>query len=292
MPSRQRLRSTRLLVATLVSICLVVITVDYRSGPTGPLEAFGKLSLAIMSPFQKGVSKITNPIGDFFSGLAHLPTLEADNARLRSELDATQSQIIKATTDQSRLATLEDLLGIKAALAPDTVGAVVIGNSISNFEWTITIDKGSSAGVSVGAPVVASPGTDVPPGFTGGLVGHVVRTTPYSSDVQLIIDPNSEVAGRLFTSGETGLIQGQGENDMRMNFVAASAPVRLDDLVSTVAFQASDFQSRYPPGIVIGKVSHILQDAGSPDKYVQVRPTVDFSSLEFVLVVVHQGTTP
>lgn len=292
MPSRQKARSTRLLVATLVSISLVVITVDYRSGSTGPLEAFGRLALAIMSPFQKGVSKITNPIGDFFSGLARLPTLESENARLRSELDATQSQIIKAATDLSRLATLEELLGTKAALAPETVGAVVVGSSVSNFEWSIIIDKGSSAGVSVGAPVVASPGTDAPSGFTGGLVGHVVRTTPYSSDVQLIIDPDSQIAGRMFSSGETGLIQGQGEKDMQMNLIAASAPVRLGDLVSTVAFQAGDVQSRYPPGIVIGKVSHILQDAGSPDKYVQVRPTVDFSSLEFVLVVVNQEVAP
>ena len=50
-------------------------------------------------------------------------------------------------------------------------------------------------------PVVAS----------AGLVGHVVRVTPDSSIVQLIIDPDSFVAGRLDVSGETGLLEGEGD---------------------------------------------------------------------------------
>ena len=39
MALRNRARSTRVLVVTLVSASLVTITVDYRQGDSGPLDA-------------------------------------------------------------------------------------------------------------------------------------------------------------------------------------------------------------------------------------------------------------
>ena len=76
MVSRQRPRSTRLLVVVLVSISLAVITLDYREGQDGPLAGLGRDALAAMAPLQHAVTTVTRPIGDFFSGLAHLPSLE------------------------------------------------------------------------------------------------------------------------------------------------------------------------------------------------------------------------
>ena len=292
MSFRPRARSNRLLMVTLVTISLLVITFDYRQGPTGPLDTFGSAAHAALAPFQKGISKLTNPVGRFFSALAHLPSLQEENQRLRAERDAALAAQIKNADDLERLRTLEELLGIQAGLNPETKAAVVIGSSVSNFEWSITIDKGSRDGVQIGSAVLAGPGSETEPGLLGALVGRVIRVTPYSSDVLLMLDPEFKVAGRLYSSGESGLIEGQGDKDLRMGLVASTAPVRLDDVISTVAWDAGGAQgtqNRYPPGIVIGRVSRILASAGSPDKFVEVRPTVDFSALETVLVVV-RGT--
>jgi rod shape-determining protein MreC len=269
-----------------VSVCLLTITFDYRQGDSGPLHNIGNGLITVMAPLQKAVSKVTNPVGDFFSALAHLPSLQSENERLQTELDATRAELIKQTSDQGRANELEELLQIRAALAPTTVGAVVIGGSVSNFEWTITIDKGSSDGVHIGSPVLTSAGDDAEPGLTGALVGSVVRVTPNASEVRLIIDPASRVAGRLRLSGEVGMIEGQGDRDLRMGLLSADASVRLDDIVSTVAWTAGDDANLYPPGIVIGRVARIFQDPSATSKFVTVSPTVDFASLEFVLVVV------
>lgn len=281
-------RSARLLVVALVSASLLIITFDYRQGDSGPLQGIGDALITVMSPLQKAVSNVTNPIGDFFSALAHLPSLQQENETLREELDAARAELIKLSSEQGRARELEELLGLQAALAPPTTGAVVIGGSVSNFEWTITIDKGSSDGVRIGAPVVTGAGDDDAPGLTGALVGSVVRVTPEASEVRLIIDPESRVAGRLRLSGESGLIEGQGNKDLRMRLVAADSPVRLDDIVSTVAWGAGEDTNLYPPGIVIGRVSRVLPDPTATSKFVTVRPTVDFSSLESVLVVVEE----
>jgi len=144
--TRSRPRSTRLLVIALVSVSLAIITLDYREGDAGPLAEAGRWTQTAMAPLQQGVSTVTRPVGDFFSGLAHLPSLERDNVDLRAKVADLQTQIAGAGDIQDRLRTLEDLLGLKRTLDPAGVPAVVIGNGVSNFEWMITISGGRPTG--------------------------------------------------------------------------------------------------------------------------------------------------
>ncbi|HZD17750.1 MAG TPA: rod shape-determining protein MreC, partial [Actinomycetota bacterium] len=160
MALRNRARSTRVLVVTLVSVSLITITVDYREGDSGPLAAAGDAALTVISPLQEAVSTVTDPIGNFFSTLVRLPSIRRENTELREEVEALRQQVSTTQADLSRLAQLEDLLGLQQSLGPkaETTAAQVIASGPSNFEWTITIDEGSGAGVEPGMPVVASAG--------------------------------------------------------------------------------------------------------------------------------------
>ena len=73
MATRQRPRSTRLLVVVLVSVSLAVITLDYREGEYGPSPAWGGRPRGA-GPDAAGRDHVT-AVGNFFSGLAHLPSL-------------------------------------------------------------------------------------------------------------------------------------------------------------------------------------------------------------------------
>ncbi len=266
-----RARSTRLLVVALVSASLATITVDYRQGEGGALAGLGRAALTVMAPLQSAVSGVTRPVGRFLSTLAHLPSIRAENERLKDELAQAAARLATQASLEARVAELTELLDLRRSLEAPTLAALVIGNGVSNFEWTITIDRGTRDGVAAGMPVVAS----------AGLVGHVVRAGPVSSDVQLIIDPDSRVAARLVTSRETGLLEGQGDADLRMTLVDPSTEVRADEPVETAGYQGG----RYPPGILIGEVSRVVEDPTALEKQVTVRPAVDFSTIEFVLVV-------
>ena len=279
MVTRQRPRSTRLLVVVLVSISLAVITLDYRQGASGPLAGIGRGALAAMAPLQKAVTTVTRPIGEFFSGLTRLPSLERDNQQLRQENDQLRAQIQRQAYVQQQTQQLQDLLGLKQSLAPPTVPALVIGNGLSNFSWTVTIDVGSADGVARDDPVIA--GSAVGP----ELVGKVVQVTPISSEVQLIIDRDSAVAGRLTLSHETGLVVGQGEGDLRMTLVNPGTVIQGDETVVTQGYQVNGQQGLFPPGLVIGQVSHVIPGTSDLQEFVTVRPAVDFSALEFVLVM-------
>jgi len=280
LPSRTR--SARLLVLMLVSASLVTITVDYRQGPHGPLAAAGDAALAAISPLQDAVSKVTKPIGNYVSTLVRLPSIRAENEALRARVAELEAQVATSADLAARVSQLEALLGLREELgALRTVGAQVIANSVSNLEWTITIDKGSSDGVGVDMPVIAP----------AGLVGHVVRVAPDSAIVRLIIDPDSAVAARLDVSRATGLLEGQGQRDLRMRLVDPATEVQPGERVVTAGYRIPGVGGGlYPPGILIGSVSHVLAGEAELEKFVTVRPAVDFSALDMVLVVLSDGS--
>jgi len=275
---RSRARSTRLLVVALVAVSLVTITIDYREGDDGPLASMGNAALTVISPLQEVVSKVTHPIGNFFSTLFRLPSIRHERDVLRERVDALETQLSETRSDQARLADLEALFGLRESLGPkvQTMAAQVIANGVSNFEWTIEIDKGSSDGMARDMPVIAS----------SGLVGHVVQVGANSSRVQLIIDPDSFVAGRLDVSRQTGLLSGEGNQDLQMSLVESTAEVSPDERVVTAGYRIRDVaESLYPPNVLIGTVSRVLEQDAATEKFVTVRPAVDFSSLSLVLVV-------
>lgn len=271
-------RNARLLVVSLVIVSLVVITVDYREGDEGPLATAGNAALTVISPLQEAVSKVTDPVGEFFSTLIRLPSVRRENEELRSRVSQLEQELSTTAADEARLRELEALLGVQRSLGPGvtTTAAQVIANGVSNFEWTVTIDKGSNDGVSTDMPVIAS----------AGLVGHVSRVAAGSAIVQLIVDPDSAVAGRLDVSRRTGLVQGEGGQDLRMGLVDVTTEVQPGEQVVTAGYRIPDVaQSLYPPGVLIGSVSRVLPTDAGLEKFVTVRPAVDFSSLDLVLVV-------
>lgn len=286
MVTRQRPRSTRLLVVCLVAISLAVITLDYREGQSGPLAGLGRAALSIMEPMQAAVTNATRPVANFFSGLAHLPSQAKEIQDLKNQLRDANAAVQSHANVQEENNTLQGLLGLKASLDPTAVGAVVTSNGLSNTEWTITIDRGSDDGIAADMPVVAGT-ADAPMA-----VGKVVRAAHNASLVQLLIDPRTAVAGRLETSKEAGKVEGQGEGDLKMTLVDPGTQVAGNEQVFTQGYCINGESSIFPPGVLIGQVSRTLQQDSAIQEAVNVRPSVDFATLQFVLVLKTGSTCP
>lgn len=284
MVTRQRPRATRLLVVVLVSISLAVITLDYRQGEGGPLATLGEAAKTAMAPLQRATTNVTRPVGNFFSGLAHLPTLEAENQRQRAEIAALKTQVAVGDVLQTRNEELQDLLGLTAALKPEPVtAATVIANHVSNFEWTVVIDRGSADGVAMSQPVVTG-SPDAPM-----LVGRVISVEGASAVVRLIIDRDSAVAAVLDQAKEQGLIAGQGDADLKMTDVETGTDVAAAEKVWTLGYEAAGQPGLYPAGLLVGEVSRLVPADNATEEYVEVRPAVDFDTLQFVLVLQAPG---
>jgi rod shape-determining protein MreC len=271
-----RPRNTRLLVVSLVMLSLLTITIDYRGGDSGPFEVAGQSALTVVGAMQEGVAKVFHPVAAFFSGLAHVGALKSENERLKQQVRVLQDERVSIISAERQNENFRRLLKIEQSLSLTGVTAGVVGQSIGNFEWSVTINRGSSDGVRKDQAVVSG----------DGLVGHVVEAAPHSSKVMLIVDPESAVAGRLAGSGETGLVIGRTDRrDLTMDLVDPEAKVFPDEQVLTSAYVIGKQSGLYPPGIVIGLASHVYTPPGSLTKVIAIRPAVDFSTLEYVLVV-------
>ena len=280
MVTRSGPRNTRLLVIGLVAASLAIITLDFREGDSGPLASMGRAAQAFMAPLQESVNNATRPVGDFLSGIAHLPSLARENQALKEQLAQLAAGNAAYERVQDRLGQVSDLLGLQRAYT-GSVAATVVATAPSNFEYTVTINEGARAGIEVDQPVIT--GTPSSP----LLVGIVSEVTPISATVRLLIDRDFAVAGELGTSGETGLVVGQGDQDLQMEQIAAGTkfpPAGQPEYVFTTTYHIGAERGLYPPDLLIGQVSQVYEGT-TPLDQVTVKPAVDFSSLENVLVL-------
>jgi rod shape-determining protein MreC len=279
---RQRPRSTRLLVVTLVSVSLAIITLDYRGGTTGPLASLGRTAKSAMAPMQEAVTSVTRPIGNFFIGAANLPSLAEENRELKEQLAEVNAIVDRGQIDANQLDEYRELLGLQDVHGG--IPAVVTANGVSNFDWTLTINRGWNAGVAVDMPVIAgSP-------EAARLVGRVIDVTADSAEVQLIIDSEHAVYAEIDGAAETGLVEGRGDADLTMN-VEPDADLDGDENVFTQGYEVDDGQPGvYPSGLLIGQVSRVSPESNALSLPVEIRPAVDFSTLNVVLVL--QATSP
>jgi len=266
----RRARTTRLLVIGLVMASLVTITLDFRGGDAGPLAGLGRTALGVVGPLQEAVSNVFRPVTDFIQGVTRIGSLRAENQRLREELVVISRQLQEVVKLRKENEELSRLFGLTERLQIVTIGAEVIGESPSNFEYSVVINKGADDGLVPDMPVVGPE----------GLLGKVVRVSGSSSSVLLIIDPDFAVGVRLAASGETGVLKGRREHDLLLDLVDPGTTVRPGELVET-----SGLGGVFPAGIPVGVVSFADADEASLDKHVLVRPNVDFSALRLVAVV-------
>lgn len=275
------IRSTRLLVFGLLLASLVTITVDARGGQRGPLAVIGRGIGAVVGPLQEGVAAVFRPIGSFVTNVFRAGNLAEQNRALQDEIADLRGTLQDTLGLRRENEVLRGIVDLAESEGLQFEGAEVIGESPGNFEWAVDIDKGSADGIEMSMPVISSE----------GLVGRVVQVYPTTSKVMLIIDPDSTVSGRLSHSGERGAVVGQRDEPLRFDLIDPEVEVQPGEIVETSAYQLDEgLEGLFPSGIGIGVVERVEPDQAGITLQVDVRPNVDFSSLDIVAVVI--GTSP
>ncbi len=285
-------RSTRVLVFVLVAVSMGVISLDYRQPQSGPLSGIGRVMSGAMAPLQRAVTDVTRPVGNFFTGLAHLPTNQQTIDQLRSQLADAKAIALSVAALKRELQQLQQQAAVVDQFSSTVVQADVIANGVSNDQWTLTIGKGSTSGIAVDMPVITGGPAGAPAGAPTGiptgarLVGKIISVTPTTADVQLANDRDFGVAAQLGSTGATGQVQGQGSGDLLMNLVDLGTVVQAGDPVLTKRYVINGQAGLFPSGIVIGTVSRTLPpETGDPNLFIAVAPAVDFSNLDYVAVI-------
>jgi rod shape-determining protein MreC len=261
-----------LLVATLVSI--TVITLDQRGQTRGVIEDVRSGARDAFAPLRSGVDSAVSWSGDVIGGITDYGDLKAENDRLRRQLDdARGAQARAADADRER----RDLLRInQLSFAGDipSITARVIATAPSNFELTVTIDRGRNDGLVRGMPVVTGE----------GLVGRVVQVSRREAVVLLLTDPAFQVGIRL-PSGDLGVAKGRGRGEsLEGDLIDPSTVLHSRDVVVTSGQQQA-LPSYFPPGIPVGRIRSAKARRGQLQQDVEIDAIADLRRLAFIKVL-------
>src|SRR5262245_16448715 len=197
-----------------------------------------------------------------------LQEVRRDNERLKTEVAQLQVRLQQEQAVASQTKTLQALLDLRGHTEIQTTAALIIGAGASPEFRTVSIDKGTSDGLRPDMAVIAP----------AGVVGRIITPSARAAKVQLLIDRNAAAAALVERSRAQGVVEGTGGN-LRLNYGSGPAGLKVGEPLVT-----SGIEGIYPKGFVIGQIESIERSAGEFSN-VMIRPAVDFSSLEAVLVV-------
>ncbi|HEY3383900.1 MAG TPA: rod shape-determining protein MreC [Vicinamibacterales bacterium] len=268
-----RQRSGYLFLAVAVGhIILISVQVNSRSGvPLLQAVVFG--AFAEVQRATSGAVRAGRTVWDAYVGLQDV---HRQNDALRQRVSDLQVALQRSRELAGESESLRRLLGLRDKTQWSTRPAEIIGTSATADFRTLTIDRGTADGVRADMAVI------VP----DGVVGRVVMPSRRASKVQLLVDRSAAAAVMVARSRAQGIVLGSGEALLRLEYVSTSADLAVGDQVVT-----SGIDGIYPAGFVVGLVETI-EKAGGSFRAIRVRPAVDFSALERVLVVLAGPAAP
>lgn len=251
--------------AILLHVVLISAQVNTASGlPMLQVATFGSFS-----EVQRGTMSTVDGMRNLWSGYIALQGVHRENDALKQELQTLQVRLQEERAEAQRTVSLRQLLELRERANLDTTAADVIAAAASPEFRTVTIDKGTGEGLQTDMAVISP----------AGVVGRVILPARRASKVQLLIDRNAAAGALIERTRVQGVVEGVGDGSLRMEYVPGTSDVKPGDLVVT-----SGIDGIYPKGFVIGTIEQVERGNGGYH-VITVRPAVDFTRLEEVLVV-------
>lgn len=264
---------TRLVLGVLLIAAIALITLDFRDGGASPVRNVGS---DIFGPIERVTHDVTDPVSSLFDSITGgsssqgtIADLQRENAELRAALSA--AQLSKA--DQQQLSQLLQL---------DAGGYRIVAASViaagGDYSDTVTLDVGRNAGIKPYETVLNG----------SGFVGTVTGVSDDTSTVLLADDASSTIGVQMVGSGEIGAVTGTGKSmsgsaTLRLSLFDANAVLQPGQQVDTYASVGDQPEV---PGVPVGTVISVHNNAGSLTQTALVRPFVNFTALGVVGIVV------
>jgi rod shape-determining protein MreC len=227
------------------------------------------------NPQIKQIRAISTVIfGGMQERLSFIPTyfgLKAENELLHHiniELADEAQRLREAKLENLRL---RQLLGLKDQLPYKLIAARIINKNLTLLRNTITINIGSSDSIQQYMPVVSD----------GGLIGIVTAVTKHYSTVNILLNTEFRVSGKVQRSRVDGIVMWDGKT-LSLKNVPKMRDVKVGDVITT-----SEYSNTFPPDIRIGLVSDVLEQPSALFKSITIEPGVDFVKLETAFVMAY-----
>ena len=267
------LKSKHLLVI-MTLFCGSCIVATAASGTTSaPLQ---NVAGFLVVPFEKGISGVSNMVGDVKNSLRDKQDVLQENEELKNQINSLTEQNNILIQDQTELTRLKELYNLDQEYTDyPKVAARIISKDPGNWYDTFMINKGTNDGIHVDNNVIAGK----------GLVGIVTEVGPSWATVRSIIDDSSNVSAMTVGTDDNCVVEGDLEliDEGKLRFTQLYD--KEDKVTVGEQVVTSNISEKYVEGLFIGYVSDIQLDTNNLTKSGTIVTPVDFQHLKDVFVI-------
>jgi rod shape-determining protein MreC len=274
----RNLFSTRIKVI-LVIAALLTIGLSILSGVTNTTMADLAVQ-GVLAPIRGAATTLTRTAEKYYGYMFRYEALAAENEVLEARIAEMEDVARKADSvsrENERLRQALNLLDTHEDYK--LVDAYIIGWSSTDWENTLTINRGTSSGIQENMCAITA---------NGEVVGLVTDVGVNWAEVTTILDSTLEISGTISASGYNGMVKGgyvEGhETLLQMNYLPSAAIIRNKEQVVTSG------STVYPRGLIMGSIV----DAGFAEtgiaKYALLDPAAEIDSLEQIFIITQYAT--
>lgn len=260
--------------AVLIISLLIAALLGIASGLTG--KNIPQIVLqSVLTPLRTGANAVAGQAQQLYDYIFRYEALEAENEALKEELAQLQEDAREADFLQREIDRLKELLKLKSANEDyELVDGYIIARSSLDWVNTLTINRGSAAGIEVGMCAITE---------NGEVVGLVSEVGPNYAVIKTLLDSSVQISGTISTTAVSGVVTGgyaSGLQDMLyMDFLRSDAQIRNGDQVVTAG------STVYPRNLTLGTVVDAGFDDSGVAKYAIVEPAADIDNLEQIFIL-------
>ena len=265
--------STRVRMVLIVAVLLAAV-LAVLSNLTG-MSLPNMLVQGVLTPIRTGVSKLADQAEQLYSYMFKYEALAAENERLKAELAEIQDAARNAAAIARENDRYKELLGLKETDEEyQFVDGYIISWSTNEWSNTITINRGSNAGIETGMCAITA---------NCELVGLVSEVGPNYAVIKTVLDSSIEISATIAGTGNNGMVKGgyttESPDKLQMNYLPSDATIHINDQVVTTG------STVYPRNLILGYVVDAGFDDTGVAKFALLEPAADIDSLEQVFVV-------
>ena len=234
----------------------------------------------VLAPFRATATTQTRTAEKYYSYMFRYEALAAENEVLKAQIAEMEDVARQADSVSRENERLRNALNFQAAHEDYVmVDAYIIGWSTTDWENTLTINRGTNAGITENMCAV----TD-----NGEVVGLVTDVGTNWAEVTTVLDSTLEISGTISSSGYNGMVSGGYVNGhetlLQMNYLPSAAIIRNKEQVVTSG------STVYPRGLIIGSIVDAGFEETGIAKYALLDPAAEISSLEQILIITQYTT--
>src|SRR5215213_8264163 len=239
------------------------------------LNALDRVILRISAPIEFAASSVARGISNVWESYIYLIDVKADNERLAYDNGRLREQVHHLEQKEAENRELRRLLQLRESLPGDLVSAQVVGKDFTEFfrVTQVVLDRGSRS-IRPHMPVISP----------DGVVGAVLRVAGDAIDVQLSVDAAFGIDVEDERTHARGFVRGTGDPSRyacKVENVDSRDEVEIGDLLVT-----SGKGKWFPKGLPVARVTKVVKREPGRDQEIEAVPTVNFSRLDAVLILV------